>query len=74
MWERIAILIGGYGFIVLSYAWIWIIGVNMSQCLSAERMDRPTKADAKTLAGMWAMWTVVWATMTAFDFQHMFAQ
>jgi hypothetical protein len=67
MWQRLAILGAGYGFIVLSYAWVWIIAAGVSQYASAERMDRLTKADVKAVLRMMAIWTIAWVVLAVID-------
>lgn len=59
MWQAIGFLVGGYAFIALSYAWVWVIGAWMSRHFTAKRLDRLTKTDFKAIGLMMALWTVV---------------
>ena len=62
VWQEIGILVGGYGFILMSYAWVWMLAVGMSRYVSGERL-RFGRADAQTLAGILAFWTLTWSVM-----------
>jgi len=61
------ILFGGYGFILLSYAWVWMIAAGMSRYVSAEGLGRPGKADVKVALNMMALWTLAWALLMVMD-------
>jgi hypothetical protein len=67
VWEQIAVLVGGYALIVLSYAWVWVIAAGISRRLSAERMDRITRADVKAVVAVMAAWSIAWALMVAME-------
>lgn len=64
MW---ALLLGGHGFIVVCYVWVWGLAATMARCVSAERWDRLTRADAQTVAVIMAVWTLLWALLSALD-------
>jgi hypothetical protein len=63
MWQRMAILVGGYGFIVLSYAWVWALTFATVRYLSPKSPERPAKADVRFVLDMMAAWTVIWAVL-----------
>lgn len=67
MWQRLAFLGTGYGFIVLSYAWTWMLASAMAQCMPLERGGRLCKADVKAVLGMMALWTIVCAGIVTID-------
>ncbi|MCB9866160.1 MAG: hypothetical protein H6816_05945 [Phycisphaerales bacterium] len=61
MWQILAILFGGYGFILSSYAWVWVIVAWMPRVGVAERMGRVGRADVKAVVGVSLAWTILWA-------------
>ncbi len=61
MRQTMGVLIGGYAFIVMSYAWVWTIGLMASQHGGARHRDRPGAADVALVAGLGAAWTIAWA-------------
>ena len=63
MWKQLAILIGGYGFIVVSYASTCMIAAVMSQYVETGRVERLERADVKAVLGMSAVWTIAWAVI-----------
>jgi len=62
VWHEMSILVGGYGFILMSYAWAWMIAAGMLRFVSAER-PRFRRADAKALLWIMAFWTTACAIM-----------
>jgi len=68
VWQEIGILVGGYGLIVLSYAWVWVIARGMGPYVSAQRVQRPGKADVKGIPGVMAFWTIAWAVMMVMEY------
>ena len=58
-------LLGGYLLIVFSYMFVWVIVAGMARDVSAERMDKITKADVKAVAVVMAAWTVALGLMMA---------
>lgn len=63
MWHRLAILIVGYGFIVMTYAGTWTIAVVTSRYVEHDRVERLEKADVQAVLGVMAVWTVVWVVI-----------
>ena len=60
-------LLGGYLLIVFSYMFVWVIVAGMARDVSAERMDKITKADVKAVAVVMAAWTVALGLMMVVD-------
>ena len=60
-------LLGGYLLIVFSYMFVWVIVAVMARDVSAERMDKITKADVKAVAVVMAAWTVALGLMMVVD-------
>lgn len=63
MWQRLAILIGGYVFIAMSYLWVWAIATGLSRPVDTDPPSRITKSDVMTVLSVMAFWTIAWAFM-----------
>ncbi|MBN1341759.1 MAG: hypothetical protein JXQ73_03725 [Phycisphaerae bacterium] len=57
---RFAVLVAGYGFIFVSYAWVWIIASGFSQDFPMEKIGYVTKKDVTTVLTVMGLWTVLW--------------
>lgn len=60
MWQAVGFLVGGYAFIALSYAWVWVIGAAISRDLTAQRFGRPSRTDLRAIGRMMAFWTAAY--------------
>lgn len=67
MEQALGILLGGYAFILLSYVWVWAIGVGVAQGLSRRRGERVNRKDVAAVAGMLVVWTVACALLFIVD-------
>lgn len=67
MWQLVAILVGGYGLIALSFAWVRCLAYGASQSLSARRSKPTCKKDARLIISVMMFWTCAWVILVIED-------
>lgn len=63
---RLAVLIGGYGLVLVSYAWTWMIASAFSQECRAQKTG-VAKKDISTVLTVMGFWTVLWLVIQLVD-------